>query len=545
MRWLGAGAAATPVGVAVLGLMITATLATGSASAAGKQGPATPPASPLDIELRVELRPSLAVLRVDAALTFEAHESLDEVMFRMRPDLQLDVVEDDRGIPLYYERIRNSVVVKTPTLAPGTTYTWKFRYRMRLAEPPDASGQVVSVTTWYPHFRYPTFEAEIPRNVPMRSTVSATLEEPWMIVAAGSLESSGEDGVRTHTWRDSIPSPLVPLLIARLEQQARTGDRAHQFRAFFPVASRSPVATHLEYMMNVIRFYTELLGPHRRPGFNLVGLDLPDRLSGLSAPGITVMPSRHAGSAAPFPYRIFAHEVAHHWWNDSASVPLRADTWLREGLPTYASLLFLEREYGGGMFRQELDRSRRVALSVDEPVPLAASFDVADPAVGYALNYHRAAFVLHMLRNVIGADAFRQLLRESHTDGPGLTATRFAAKAEALYGDALSWFFAAWVQEARIPRFAIRFDQRRVDDNVSPFLLTVSIEQQDADIRHPVLLRIKLEGAPPVERTVWVEPGTVAFSIGLPSPAQELEFDPFGDFLHRGVTIERVNARLP
>ncbi len=542
-RRLGCGAAAPSI--RVLGLVIAATLATGSASGARQQAGATLRASPLNIGLRVELRPSLAVLRVEAELTFEAHGSLDEVVFRLRPDLQLDVVEDDSGIPLYYERARNLVVVQTPRLTSGTISTWKFRYRMRLAEPPGASGQVVSVTPWYPHFRYPTIDAEIPRNVPMRSTVSATLEEPWMIVAAGSLESSGEGDLRTHTWRDAIPSPVVPLLIARLEQQARTDDRSRQLRAFFPVASRSPVATYLDYMVNVVRFYTEILGPHRRTGFNVVGLDLPDRVAGLSAPGVTVMPSPHAASEAPFPYRIFAHEVAHHWWNDSASVPLRADAWLREGLPTYSSLLFLQRHYGVAMFRQELDRTRRVALSVDAPVSLAASFGAADPEAAYGLNYHKAAFVLHMLRKVIGAGAFRDLLRESHTDGPGLTATRFATNAEALHGDDLSWFFAAWVQQARIPRFAIRFDQRRVADNVSPFLLTVSIEQQEADIRHPVLLRVLLEGAPPVERTVWVEPGTVSFSIALPSPVRELEFDPFGDLLHRGATVERVNARLP
>ncbi len=486
----------------------------------------------------------MTFLRVEATLKFEAHESLEEVVFRLRPDLQLDVVEDDGGIPLYTRRARNRVVVHTPTLTPGTISSWKFRYRMRLVEPPRASGQVVSVTPWYPYFRYPSVEAEIPRDVPMRYTVSATLEEPWMIVAAGELESSGEGTLRTHTWRDTVPSALVPLLIARLEQHARHDNRAPEFRAFFPAAGGSLIDTHLDYMANVIRFYTELLGPHRRLSFNLIGLDLPDRVGGLSAPGITVMPSRHADSEAPFPYRIFAHEVAHHWWSDSARIPLRADAWLREGLPTYSSLLFLERQYGGAMFRQELARTRRVALSVDAPVPLAAGVEAATAEAAYALNYHKAAFVLHMLRKVMGADAFRRLLRESHTDGPGLTAARFAAKAETLHGDDLSWFFAGWVQQAQIPRFAIRYTQRRVDDDVSPYLLTATIEQQDAEIRYPVLVRITLEGAPPVERTVWVEPGTVSFSIGLPSAVRELELDPSGDLLHSGVTVERVDARL-
>ena len=53
-----------------------------------------------------------------------------------------------------------------------------------------------------------------------------------------------------------------------------------------------------------------------------------------------------------------------------------------------------------------------------------------------------------------------------------------------------------------------------------------------------MVLRIALEAAPPLEAEVWIEPGVTDFTIVLPSPPRELQFDPYGDLLYRKVTIE-------
>jgi hypothetical protein len=53
---------------------------------------------------------------------------------------------------------------------------------------------------------------------------------------------------------------------------------------------------------------------------------------------------------------------------------------------------------------------------------------------------------------------------------------------------------------------------------------------------------VALEAAPPLETTVWIEPGSADFSISLPSPPTGLQFDPDGDLLYRGeVSVEFVD----
>jgi aminopeptidase N len=183
-----------------------------------------------------------------------------------------------------------------------------------------------------------------------------------------------------------------------------------------------------------------------------------------------------------------------------------------------------------------------VALSIDTGEALEMGFDMQTRDAIYALNYHKAAMVLHMLREIIGLDGYARLCRTLHELDADLTTDTFREFASQVYGEDLSWFFDAWLDSPDIPSFRVRYGYRKVESSSSRYELTGTIEQTGASVRHPVLLRIPLEAAPPLEQTVWVEPQSTDFSIILPSPPRGLEFDPYGDMLHRGVEIEVIES---
>jgi hypothetical protein len=214
-------------------------------------------------------------------------------------------------------------------------------------------------------------------------------------------------------------------------------------------------------------------------------------------------------------------------------------------LRTYSALMFLENQYGVSMMRQELERSQRLALSLETTEPLTLGYEMESPEAVYALNYHKGAAILHMLREVMGLDGFAQLCRALHEHGTDLTTASFTSQAEAIYGDDLSWFFASWLESSAVPQFLVRYGYQRLEGSTSLYELNGVIEQEGAEIRHPVLLRVSLEAAPPLEQTVWVGPESTEFSITLPSPPRGLEFDPYGDLLHRGARIETVGSASP
>ena len=507
------------------------------AGTAAQAMPDTRVIAPQRVDMRVEVRPELPTLLIEADLTFMVNETTESVRVFLRPDMRLDLIEDADGVPLTYRRRRSLIRISTPALDRGAAITWTFRYRAPFESSLEESGQVLLTTPWYPHFRVTPDPEEFQRYEPMAMTLTGSLPQPWVLVSAGTnRRTRNDDGTITYRWSDSVPSRQIPLAIGKFLQRDEL-QRVGALRGFFDLRHQSLIESYIEYVGTAATFFSERIGRLNRRSWNLVALELPDNISGVTVPGVTFLEDREIKSGGTFPYRVLAHEVAHQWWNHYIEIPRARDAWLREGLPTYSSLLFLEHEYGNQLMRRELDRSRRVALSVDSGEALEIGFEMETPEAIYAFNYHKAAVVLHMLREVIGLNGFTRLCRDLHQLHADVSTDVFIAIAERIYGEDLSWFFDAWLRSAAIPSFDLRYSYRRTA-GTSRYELSGTIEQTGAAIRYPVVLRIALEAAPPLEAEVWIEPGVTDFTIVLPSPPRELQFDPYGDLLYRKVTIE-------
>ncbi len=493
--------------------------------------------TPQRIDLRVEVRPNRRTVLIEADLTFIANRTTEAVRVFLRRDMNVDVIEDANGIPLSYLHRQNHLWISTPSLDPGDVTTWRFRYRFTFNASLEESGQLRLTTTWYPHFQTTPNPEEFLQSVPMLMSLTATLPDPWVLVSSGMNTAKKNKDLTTYSWRDSVPNQTIPLVIGRFVDDSKL-DSIGLVRVFFEPQNKTLTKSYVEYVISVATFFSEQIGRLNRRSWNLVAVNLPEAISGLTLPGMTLLDTEAVNRNTTFPYRLLAHEIAHQWWNAYIEIPRVRDGWLREGLPTYSSLMFLEHAYGNRMMRQELERSKRVALSIVDPEPLEIGFGMSSQKAIYGLNYHKAAVVLHMLREVIGRDNFTALIRALHNLEEDVTTTVFMQQAEEIYADNLSWFFNAWLRSSEVPSFHIRYEYKRVEARLPRYELRGVIEQRDAAIRHPVRIQVSLEAAPPLETTVWIEPGSTTFNISLPSPPTGLQFDPQGNLLYRNVSIE-------
>ncbi len=503
------------------------------------------PALPLSLDAEVSVSPDRARLRVEARLTFRVETASEEVEFLLRPEVELDTVEDADGMPLAYERGRNAVSIRCPTMAPGSTMAWRFNYTVRLSRPLAELDSFYTANPWYPYVTSPHEDDEFLRNVPTVARISVRVPDPWVAVSSGRLEVVRDSGERRYVWTQARPSSLHPLIVGRLRSlEIRSGGVLG--RGFFSEEHAEIGEEFVRTSLAIIEFYGRTMGSYDRADFSVVEAVLPSRLHGLTLPGLTILSTDDVDPASPFPYRILAHEVAHNWWSILVEFPKRSDYWLREGLPTYSALMFLESAYGAEMMRQELSHSRGIALGAEEPQPLSVGIDMEDGASSYALNYHKAAFVLHMLRNLIGRERFVELLRQFNSTYSNSSASTqdFRRIAEEVYGRDLGWFFAGWVEAAEIPRYELRYEVlENPDATTSTHQIVGTIQQHEASVEGPALLRVRLVGAPPLEHVVWLEAGTTRFSIICPAPPETLEFDPHHDLLYSDVTVRRVESR--
>ena len=197
---------------------------------------------------------------------------------------------------------------------------------------------------------------------------------------------------------------------------------------------------------------------------------------------------------------LVSHELAHQWFGDLVTCRDWGEGWLNEGFATYAEYIWREHhenrdaadleleEWADQYFGEDSGRYRRTIATklYDEPI------DIFDHHL-----YEKGGRVLHMLRHLLGDDAFWKTL--GHYLGKhrhGLVESRDLARAvEDATGKVVDWFFSQWVIDgAGHPDLDIRISWDETEK-----LATVSLEQTQ-----------KIEGKTPLFRL----PTKMRFRIG-------------------------------
>jgi peptidase M1-like protein len=262
---------------------------------------------------------------------------------------------------------------------------------------------------------------------------------------------------------------------------------------------------------SIMRFYTGVIGD--LPYASMTVALVEDELPGGHSPGYMAVlnnplpTSRYTWRSDPaafsgFPEFFVAHELAHQWWGQAVGWRNYHEQWLSEGFAQYFAALYAQHARGERTFVDMLRQFRRWAIAESEEGPISLGSRLGhiknDRRVFRALVYNKGAAVLHMLRRLIGDEAFFSGLRRFYTDQKfkksGTDDLRTAFEAES--GQPLDRFFAQWIYGVQIPRLrytttsqpgtvAVRFEQ--VGDVIFDVPVTVSIVYTDGRIRDVVV----------------------------------------------------------
>lgn len=242
------------------------------------------------------------------------------------------------------------------------------------------------------------------------------------------------------------------------------------------------------------------------------------------------------------------HEIAHQWWGNVVTSRMDRDAWIMEGLATYSSVLWIEQRKGIaernevlGAFRRNLLRKvdgRTVESS--GPIILGRRLRTSKLPEAYrVIVYEKGAWILHMLRGIIGDESFFAMLRQlcEQRAGEPVTTEQFQALAARFvpdgYSDAeLRDFFDQWVHGTGIPRLAVEWDQT---SSGGRHRFEMRITQTGVPEYFPLQVPVEVHTLPgrSLVKTVSVgdsaDPSSV--SIVLRNPASRVLIDPQASLL--------------
>ncbi len=163
-------------------------------------------------------------------------------------------------------------------------------------------------------------------------------------------------------------------------------------------------------------------------------------------------------------FGLSAHELAHQWFGDKVTCGSWEDIWLNEGFATYMTGLafeFVAPEYWEGW------KAMQIADIVSQPdgcVRVYGDDTLNIPRLfNPRLSYQKGAYVLHMLRGIMGDDQFflacRNYLNDPQLAYAHARTSDLQAHLEAVSGLDLEGFFADWFHGEGHPVYTATWEQ--------------------------------------------------------------------------------------
>ena len=403
-------------------------------------------------------------------------------------------------------------------------------------------GEAEDTHHYIPIYDYP--------NDRTTSEMILTVPGDWLTVSNGKLLSvqDAPGGTKTWTWRQSLPvSTYLISFVAGEYKEKKDTWRNIPVTYYVPRGQEDTIDSTFQHTKQMLDFFSERFGvayPWEQYAQTAVDDFVASGMENVSATTLAMRDMVHADLAAEKPEaadNLISHELTHQWFGDLVTCKDWTNTWLNEGFATFGANLWEEHYYGAdaAAYRYWRDQNNWMPSRELFSIPIVTR-DITD-SVEYAGNvYDKAGWVLHMLREQLGDDAFFRALKhylESYRLQNVVTADLVKAVEESS-GANVDQFFDQWIYGAGAPRFAVKstYDAaaKKVSLNVKQ---TQKVEGRVGLFRVPVNVSITTASG---EKTFPVEVSKAeeTFSFSVDGPPLLVLFDK-GDEILKSLDFQK------
>lgn len=324
-----------------------------------------------------------------------------------------------------------------------------------------------------------------------------TAPDHYQVVGCGALveETNLPGDTRLTHWRSEVPmaTKVMVVGVARFAVQYVDEYQGTSIQSWVYPQDREAGFYDYALAEPILAFFEGHIGPY--PYAKLANVQAKTRFGGMeNASNIFYREGSVTGTRQS--ERLLAHEIAHQWFGDSVTETDWPHVWLSEGFATYLAQLYLEYTHGRDRLLTGMQEARSTVISYFESSPRP----IVDPTVTNLMRllnpnaYQKGAWVLHMLRGIVGTEVFWDGLRayyHQYRDG-NASSEDFQRVMETASGRDLGWFFEQWLHQAGHPRYEGTW---HYDHTARQLSVTLNqIQTHGAFFRMPVELGIYTHG---------------------------------------------------
>ena len=378
-------------------------------------------------------------------------------------------------------------------------------------------GEAEDTHHYIPIYDYP--------NDRTTSEMILTVPGDWLTVSNGKLLSvqDAPNGQKTWTWRQSLPvSTYLISFVAGEYKEKKDTWRNIPITYNVPRGMEDTIDPTFRHTKEMLDFYSDRFGvayPWEQYAQTAVDEFVASGMENVSATTLAARDMVHAELASEKPEAadsLISHEMTHQWFGDLVTCKDWTNTWLNEGFATFGGILWEEHYYGvdASSYRYWRDQNTWMQSRELYSIPIVTR-DIND-SVEYVGNvYDKAGWVIHMLREEMGDEAFFRALKHYLEANrlQNVVSADLAKAIEESSGTNVDQFFDQWIYGAGAPRFTVRSTYDGAGMKVN-----LSVKQTQKVEGHVGLFRV------PIEVSITTSSGEKLFPIDVSKADETFSF---------------------
>jgi len=361
--------------------------------------------------------------------------------------------------------------------------------------------------------------------------IAITVDSSLYVASNGTLDSTISDGTGKHTFYYFEQYPMASYLFSLAASNYRVwydewiyndgADTLPLVHAVYPSNYQLSLERY-SVTPNALSVLSNLFGPYPFPEEKYGHANFP---WGGAMEHQTM--SSMSGSGFGFYTPVIIHELAHQWWGNLITTESWSHIWLNEGWASYSEALYVLETEGWSAYHDymaQMDYPGGGSIFVEDTTEVGRIFHGG-------LSYDKGAWVLHMLRGVVGDSLFFEGV-EAYYNSPyrygAATTENFRDVFEEATGFELDRFFEDWIYGQFRPDFRNSTLQQPVAEGGVDLYLILEQKQTTAPqvFELPVDFYFQFQGIGGDTLTLNVDERREVYKLRFPVGVENVFLDP-------------------
>ena len=486
-------------------------------------------------DIRIEIDPYKKTISGIVGIKFSLKKKVKKIEIDLLKSYSVSNAFIDQ-MPMAFAKRGNKIIIEKKLFDVDAIYDLKLSYKgiPPVAKNPPWEGGV----TWsqsedgYPWVglscqhegAYIWFPCkEHPSDKPDSVDIFITVPEPLKVASNGLLENIKEEKGRKETWHWKTRNPIstynINFTIGNFDiitKRVPIKNEKVYMEYYVLPESRHGAEGLMNEAEKYLDFYTNIFGVYPWLSEKLGIVETP--YLGMEHQTIIAYGNKYKKTKMGYDGLLF-HEMGHEWWGNFLSVSDWSDFWIPEGFTTYAEALYIEENFGVTAYHAFMQNTCRKNIRNDKPL-VGNKYATTDEIKGTEY-YYKGAYVLHMLRYLVGYDVLLETLNDylytPKSNNNQTTTKEFIKLLEGNSKMELSWFFNQFVYSEKLPTLYSK--SRSYKQGEKQF-----VEMWWAEPMFPLPVEVRYKGTYAKEK-IQINIGDKPTGISIPS-ASVLEIDP-------------------